>query len=306
MRHNADILTRSRTMTDCTFRNYAGPEDAERQYRLWLAATEDLPRAWRSNRNNVRSLIKNAEQHPQARIYAERPDAALAGYIGTYAPFEWKPGWWTLPFGFPWTHPHDADLERELYDRMLTATPDAYPGVRRDAYIQRFRASWAHPVGFMQARGWSEAWRYPIVARAVDAASTSSHRTVEAVTDDRLEEVCTLATADPHAADKPTVEQVRGRLKDGWLMPDWFRIVPDAGVFALEIRPPWAEVKFFASRPQADALRRTLSAVDALAREQGASEVYFTLADEETERQRQLAEHGFREVDAGVYLTCEV
>ena len=45
-----------------TFRGYRGPEDAEKQYALWLKATEGLPYAWRSNLANVRAMMARADE----------------------------------------------------------------------------------------------------------------------------------------------------------------------------------------------------------------------------------------------------
>jgi hypothetical protein len=113
-----------------TFRPYTGPKDLDHQYRIWTAATEGLPFAWRSTETNVRYISSHAPKFPGSRLFAERdgPGGEVVGYIGTHDPFQWKTLGMAVPFGFPWTWPRDGALERELYDRMFASTPSVYAG----------------------------------------------------------------------------------------------------------------------------------------------------------------------------------
>lgn len=119
-------------MSDYVIREYRGADDAHRQYELWLSATAELPRAWRSCLRNVEHQLEQAKQFPRCRLYAERADGSLLGYIGTHPPFEWVASQhgpparslgWAIPFGFPWTHPLDEALEVALYNEMIRITP---------------------------------------------------------------------------------------------------------------------------------------------------------------------------------------
>ncbi len=299
-------------MQNIKFRCYEGPEDAERQYELWLRATADLPRVWRSSLVNVRCHTKPAEQHPTARIYAERPDGQLIGYIGTHPPFEWVPPsepvrlGWTIPFGFPWTFPVDTELETELYDRMMHVTPQTYPDSRADFYIQRFRESWPRQIGFLLERGWKQLWRFPILSRKIEEKPPDTGSDIKAVTLEDLPAVCEFGQNDPLVRNAPSTESLRQSLDGGWLPWDGLRLVDGAGAFALEVRPPWAEVKLFHVGPGAGATDVLLQAITATALQVGVSEIYFAFDSDETERMGSLAERGFTDVDAGVYLAYEL
>src|SRR4051794_9912990 len=76
-------IRRRSGMTGITFRPYRSPEDLDHQYRLWTAATEGLPFAWRSNPVNVRHISQHAPKYPGSRLFAER-DGQVVGYIGTH------------------------------------------------------------------------------------------------------------------------------------------------------------------------------------------------------------------------------
>lgn len=299
-------------MQDVKFRYYEGPQDAERQYELWLRATDDLPRVWRSSLVNVRCHTKPAEQHPAARIYAERPDGQLIGYIGTHPPFEWAPPsepvrlGWTIPFGFPWTFPIDRDLEAELYDRMMRVTPNTYPGSQVDCYIQRFRESWPRQIEFLFERGWKQLWRFPILSRRIEEEQAEPGLDIKTVTPQDLPAVCEFGADDPLVKNAPNPKSLRQDLDGGWLPWHGMRLVEGAGAFALDIRPPWAEVKLFHVGRGAAATDRLLQAITATARQVGVSETYFALDPDETERMGSLAERGFTDVDAGVYLAYEL
>ncbi len=294
-------------MPSYSYRNYAGPEDARRQYDLWIQATDDLPLAWRSNVTNVRYQLSHAEGHPGMRIYAERPDGELAGYIGTHPPFEWEPGSWTIPFGFPWTYPVDGALERELYDRMFAAVPGLYPGMPRNLYVQRFRESWRRHVDFMFERGWKRKWRLPILGRRATEVAGGAVAEAALITEGDLAAVCEFAANDPHTADAPDVDALRRRLHDGWLEWESTWLVPRLGVFALEARKTWAGVSMFHPASGGDAFDALLATAAATAARLGADLIHFTLeGDKEAARMAALADRGFAEIDAGCYVVYEV
>lgn len=303
-------------MKDFTFRNYAGPEDLDHQYRIWTAATEGLPFAWRSNVTNVSHISAHAAKFPGARLFAQR-DGEVVGYIGTHDPFQWKDFGKAVPFGFPWTWPRDEGLERELYERMVEATPRAYTGQRVDFYIQRFRRSWERQHAFLQERGWREGWRDPILTREVGkrehrppgtaaggtggSTEGDAGSTVVALTEDLLGEVAQIAAGDPTGGSPaPDVKALRQRFKDGWAEWSAAWLVRDAGAFALEVRRPWAEVKMFYATPHA--WERVLGAMEDAAAALGASEVYFTLRPGFEGRRGPLEERGFRHVDDDVFV----
>jgi hypothetical protein len=292
-------------MSHYRFRHYEGPEDADRQYELWLRATADLPRAWPSSRTNVRSLTKPAEVHPKARIYAERLDGTLAGYIGSHPPFDWPPLGSAIPFGFPWTYPIDEGLEKELYDRMLRATSEAYAGEKMDVYVQRFRESWTRQIEFLLARGWKHRWRFPILARPVSAFAASPVSTIRATTSEDLPTICALGEADPDAKDKYDPVTLQKQFDEGWMPGDSTWLVEGTGAFVLDVRKPWAEVKLCYAEQKTGVMDALLEAIAKKAGELGAEEFYFTLDEQEISRMHALRERGFAEVDAGVYLTCE-
>ena len=134
-----------------SFRNFISPEDLDHQYRIWTAATEGLPLPGAPPTPTSATTALSAEV-PWGRLLAER-GGQVVGYIGTHDPFQWKNLGMAVLFGFPWTWPQDGALERELYDRMLGATPGVYVGQKVDLYIQRFRRSWTHHHTFFRERG---------------------------------------------------------------------------------------------------------------------------------------------------------
>jgi hypothetical protein len=250
--------------------------------------------------------MKQAERHAGARLYAER-DGCLVGYIGTHPPVRWDTGEWLIPFGFPWTHPVDPALEAELYDRMLTATPSVYARETRAAgYVQRFRGSWARQLQFIGDRGWKLRWRNPILARRVVTGDRHAEVAPRLVTVDDLPAVCAIAAADLRAVEVPNVAALQQRLAGGWLELESLWHVPGLGVFEMEVRPPWGEVRLFYSTPEADASDGLWDALDGVARLWGASETYLALEERESARRQQLTARGFEDVDAGVYLVCEL
>lgn len=287
-------------------RPYREPADADRQYELWLRATAGLPYAWRSNRTNARHITRVAEEFPEARLYAEDSSGRLVGYIGTHPPVDWEPGLSLIPFGFPWTDPQDPDLERDLYERMLAATPKLYPDHARAAgYVQRFRASWHHQISFLMERGWRERWRYPLLALPC-GEPTEPEPPLVRVTDDDLPAVVALASNDPHLGEPMDVDSLRRRFDGGWLEQQSLWLVPQVGAFELEVRGRWGEVRLLVADPRPAAFETVCGALRAVACRQGATELYVTVEDGETGRRQQLEQHGFRVVDAGVYLMLDL
>ena len=298
-------------MADYTIRELRGLDDARPQYELWLRATDALPRAWRSCLRNVEHQLRQGLAYPRCRLYAERPDATLVGYIGTHPPFEWiadqhgppaQSLGWAIPFGFPWTDPHDERLEQELYDEMIRVTPKAFGEFRRDIYIQRFRESWSYHVGSLEQRGWRRHARLPLLGRALGGPETPSHELV-AVTRGDLGLGATLIREDETAADKFSLSDLQQRYDAGWIASDTFWRLGERGVFALEQRGRWAAVTLLAARR--DAWDETLRAAAAQAGVLGAAEIYLTVEPHEVRRRAALAGLGFREVDAGVYYVRE-
>lgn len=289
-------------MAPTVFRPYSGPADAQRQYDLWLRATEGLPYAWRSNLTNVRALSRHAPEHPGARLFAER-DGEVVGYIGTHAPFQWKDLGMAVPFGFPWTWPRDEAIERELYDRMLEATPGVYAGQKIDFYIQRFRRSWKHHHALLAARGWREAWADPILARPI-ALPGAAPAGLRPIAESDLAALARIAAADPTGHKEPPDEAaLRQRFAVGWQEWEHAWLLPGAGGFAIEVREPWAEVKMFHAAPGRLAL--LLAVMDAKAADQGAGEVYFTLRPGSERRHAPLEEQGFRHADDDIFVTLD-
>ncbi|MFM9995817.1 MAG: hypothetical protein ACKVU4_08455 [Phycisphaerales bacterium] len=222
-----------------------------------------------------------------------------------------------VPFGFPWTWPRDGALERELYDRMLAATPGVYAGQKIDFYIQRFRRSWTHHHTFFRERGWREAWADPImarplvpratgsaVARGQSAGVAQSVNDCEKLTDAHIDEVVELAASDPTSIKpNPDAKGVRARFKGGWAEWEGAWIVKGAGAFAIEVRTPWAEVKMFYATPAG--FERVVGAIDAAAAalvRGGAGELYFTIRPGGEARKAPLEKLGFKHVDDDVFV----
>ena len=295
-------------MPGYTIRPFRSLADADRQYRLWLAATEGLTRPWRSCLRNVEHQLGQAERFPGCRLYAERPDGSLAGYIGTHPPFEWSPAahgppsdrlGWAIPFGLPWTHPRDPALEVTLYDEMIRTTPETFAGFQRDIYIQRFRESWTDRIGFLTDRGWRLLKRLPLLGRAVGAARLPGPD-LSPVTEVDLGLLAALSERDP-TTTPVTIDALRGRCDGGWLDLDSTRRLGDRGAFSLEARGRWAAVTaFFAGTDDWD---EVLAAAAAHAAQLGVGEIYFTIDEHEHQLHRALTDRGFGEVDAGVYYT---
>ncbi len=289
-----------------TFRDYRGPGDILRQYEFWLRATDGLPYAWRSNLTNARNVSQHTEQFPGSRIYAER-EGDLVGYIGTHPPFEWEPGLWVIPFGYPWTYPHDPDLARELYDRMVAATPKVYADQTSiSCYVQRFRGSWQRHIDFFTERGWYERWRHTLLARRTTNDSSACGTLVKPAETGDLQAISDIALEDPSSVDRPTVQDLENRLAGGWLEWESLWLVPGLGAFEVEVRRPWGEVRFFAALPDADNGAALWDTLLATAHRGSASEIYFTVEEREAKRRVQLELRGYRPVDAGVYLTLDV
>jgi len=294
-------------MSEYKIRPFQSLADARPQYDLWLRATETLPRPWRSCLRNVESQLEHGARFPQCRLYAERADGALAGYIGTHPPFEWlakdhgppsQSLGWAIPFGFPWTHPLDETLERVLYDEMIRVTPQLYADSPRDIYIQRFRESWARHLSFLTDRGWRLHDRVPLLGRPIDEAPDPP-RDLVAVERPDLHLVSVLAAADDTATEKPSTADLEQRYDGGWIVHDTFWRVGERGAFALEQRGVWCAVTLLHALP--DAWDDTLSAAAAQAAALGARELYFTVEGHEHQRRAALERRGFGEVDAGVY-----
>jgi hypothetical protein len=291
-------------MAAITFRPYQSPTDIERQYDLWLRATEGWPYAWRSSLLNARSLAAGLGEQPDARVYAER-DGELVGYIGCHPPFEWEQGMWAMPFGYPWTNPHNDALAVELYDRLQGNLSGLLGGQQCDILVQRFRSSWTQPLEFLQDRGWEAKWTHPILASRTTAGPGACDTLIQPVHDDELEVVAGLTRADP-LAPNADADALRRRIANGWLDADSMWRIGDQGVFALDVRRPYAEIKLFAAANAGNARKSTAAAARAMARQRGASELYFTLSPNETALQGWLVEAGFDQTDADIYLTCPV
>jgi hypothetical protein len=281
-----------------SFRNFIGPEDLDHQYRIWTAATEGLPFAWRSTDTYVRHNGAHAPKFPGARLFAER-GGQVVGYIGTHDPIQWQTLGMAVLFGFPWTWPQDGALERELYDRMLAATPGVYAGQKIDLYIQRFRRSWTHHHTFFRERGWREALAWPIMTRPL--AGRAGTPKAEKLTDAHVDEVVELAASDPTSIKpNPDAKAVRARFNNGWTEWEGAGIVKGAGAFAIEVRKPWAEVKMFYATPAE--FKRVVDAVDGAAAALGARELYFTIPTGGEARKAAVEKLGFKHVDDDVVV----
>lgn len=295
-------------MADYVMRGSRGVSDARPQYELWLRATEALPQAWRSCLENVEHQLRHVETYPKCRLYAERPDGTLLGYIGTHPPFEWiaaqhgppaKSLGWAIPFGYPWTWPFDEQLEAALYEEMLRVTPEIYAAFQRDIYIQRFRASWSRPLAFLEQHGWKLHDRVPLIGREVDTSVPLSEDLIQ-ITRDDLALVSSLSQEDNTAEEKLSTAELQERFDGGWIVRDTIWRLGERGAFALEQRGQWAAVTVFYATPAA--WNETLQAAAAQASALGAREIYFTIEAHETRRREALERQGFGEVDAGVYF----
>lgn len=294
-------------MAEFAIRPFESIADARAQYELWLAATADLPRAWRSCIGNVEHQLAQADKYPGCRLYAERGDGSLAGYIGTHPPFEWDAGahgppseplGWAIPFGFPWTHPRDERLEDMLYTRMRENVPSIYAEFQRDIYIQRFRESWEWVTSWLVARGWRLHQRLPLIGREIGVAGGVPDG-LALVERSNLSLVAALAADDP-TCEGVTLEALERAHDGGWIDPGAFWHVSDRGAFALEARGVHCAVTFFAARPES--WDEVLRCAGAKAAEAGAREIYFTIEPQrDADLLGALTERGFGEVDAGVY-----
>lgn len=281
----------------------AGPKDLEDQYPLWLRATDGLPYAWRSSVPNARFVSRHAAAHPRSRWYAER-NGELVGYIGTHPQIEWSPGLWLMPFGFPWTFPRDASLERALYERMVAEAPTLYPDLPRPSgYVQRFRGSWRHHLSFLEQRGWKQRWTLPLLAH--QARPDEAARAAVPL-GGRIEALAQLAACDPHDTDRRTVESLKRSFAGGWLDSECTWIVEDLGAFEIEVRRPWGEVRLLLTAPGSEKSDAFWLSLYAKAAELGASEVYFTVDEQAAGRREQLERRGFTVAETGVYPVLDV
>ena len=196
-----------------------------------VVAVSRLPRA-RRHREAIRAVAKGyggacvcvavehdqraVSGHPGAEI-PRRADLCGNGVGRTHPPFEWEPGRWAVPFGFPWTYPTDEGLERKLYDRMFLQTPEVFSGLKMDFYVQRFRSLWKRQLEFMAARGWQPRWRHPIWAQAVADVDDTAAAATQPVTANDLNVVSEYARADDQMSDPPSAEELRRRFEAGWL-----------------------------------------------------------------------------------------
>ncbi len=294
-------------MIDYTIRGFRSVEDAQPQYELWLRATANLPRAWRSSLRNVEYQLSHGPKYPNCRLYAEGNDGELLGYIGAHPPFEWIASQhgppadsfgWAIPFGFPWTDPLDESLEAALYDEMIRVTPETFAEFQRDVYIQRFRESWSQHIARIEQRGWQQHSRIPLLGRQIDDPGPI-HGDLTAVTRDDLALISTLCGVDDTSADKPSTSDLEHRWDDGWIVSDTFSRLGERGAFALEQRGKWAVVTVFVAEPSA--WDETLRAAASQARTLGACELYFTIESHDVLRRDALERRGFTVVDAGVY-----
>ncbi|MCB9850818.1 MAG: hypothetical protein H6817_08950 [Phycisphaerales bacterium] len=290
-----------------TIRAFRDAGDAVPQYELWLRATEGLPRAWRSSLRNVQHQLTNAVEFPNCRLYAERADGTMTGYIGTHPPFEWLAAahgpparslGWAIPFGFPWTHPVDAALESALHDEMIRLTPITYADFKRDIYVQRFRESWTRHIAFLENRGWRLLDRIPLIGKEIGNLGSPPSETVP-VTRDDMSLVAELCQADDTAVEDYSSEELLRRYDAGWIVSDTFWRVGERGCFALEQRGQWSAVTLLFAKPEA--WDQTLQTAAAQASMLGAKEIYFTIESHEGKRRAALDRHNYREVDAGVY-----
>lgn len=282
------------------FRGMESALDADRQYCLWLRATQELPLAWGSSLRNARSMAARAEAFPGSRIYAENRQGDLVGYIGTHPPFEWGELGSAAPFGFPWTWPRDEGLEVELYDRMVSAIPLAYGQYRPRAFIQRFRTGWERQLGFMAARGWTERFRNPIWSRAIPNGHREGAGGLRLLGADGLEVLAAHADHDVAETSRPSVSSLGEREAAGWFTMERCWESPGAGAFAFTVRNGVAEVELFYAREER--VGEVLLMLQSAASAHGATRVYFTLGEAAKRRMDQLAGSGFAQTDADVYM----
>ena len=108
-------------------RPYRDDKDFVGQYGVWLRATERLPFAWSSSLVNTRGFAGHVPTLPNARLFAERDDGEIVGYIGVNEVMPWDGIGQALPFGYPWTCPVDDALASELYESWCSRCQRCFP-----------------------------------------------------------------------------------------------------------------------------------------------------------------------------------
>ncbi len=278
------------------------------QYKLWLAATSHLPRAWRSSLVNVEHQLVQAKEFPFCRIYAEDQSNQLVGYIGSHPPFDWKaelhgPPYenlgWAIPFGFPWTWPRNTNLAERLYREQENRIPEIYSAFRRDIYIQRFRESWSEQLDFLRQHGWVQISRAPLLGKSLFNAEAPPTNVVPATRGD-FEKIGDFVT-DENVNYVSLTAQAALRLYDqGWINGEYAWRYADRGIFVLDPRGRYVGVTYcFGTAGEWD---NVVNAAMTQAAQLGGEEVYFTVTEKEQEKHSRLSQLGFREVDAGIYM----
>ncbi|MDZ4831628.1 MAG: hypothetical protein SGJ09_15690 [Phycisphaerae bacterium] len=279
-------------------RPYRQDSDFEAQYDIWLSATQELPYAWGSNLANARGFGSHVPRLPGARLFAERDDGTIVGYVGVNETMPWEGLGQALPFGFPWTWPVDEATEAGLYSLMLASLPTLFPGARIDAIVQSFRRSWVRQHAFLQQRGWLEHEIAPIMAKRVMAPTIRSPIT-QRIRLGEEESLAATVALDP-VMEPIDATRLRRRIEQAWFEVDTFWVAPGTGAFQFEMRDDRAEVKLFRARP--DALDALLDELVLRTSERGASTIYFTLNADQVKRLEQLRARGFEQRDADVYV----
>ncbi len=250
---------------------------------------------------NARFYAAEASRFSGSRLYAENEAGELLGYMGTAVPFEWAGLGRVSPTGFPWTQPHNPELEQELYKRMIAAIPEVYAAEPPQLLLQRFRQSWKRQHAFMNDQGWIYRWREPILARGLSTTQPSGK--IRVFNADLLPEVVEVAAQDAAITERQTVATIQNRFLTGWWTPEMTWLT-DHGAFSFQVRGEWAEVKFFAAAPRRE--EGVLAWMSQAARAHGATGLYFTFNRSRAGEIERAEKMGFAEKDADVYVGLEL
>ncbi|MCA9277943.1 MAG: hypothetical protein H6815_04055 [Phycisphaeraceae bacterium] len=308
-------------MGTITFRTEVSKDDWQAQFALWQRATNTLSRCWPSSLRNARSLHQSALKTPGSRIYAEL-DGKLVGYIGWHPPFAWEGLGTAVPFGYPWTDPHDNDLAAELYARMIPQLVESTREDPPDVLIQRFRSSWPAQRAFMRDRGWTDAWRQQIWS--IDTAGVPTGLIGDAPVE-AVDAYLIAARLDPYIKNPPTRDELTQQYRNGWIDMSMLRVVreedtiehtemerreslgvasPIVGAFNCAVNGLWAEGQLFAC--DAKHAKIVHATAQRCARLHGATEYGFVMGRDDEERIRRLHALGYDLRDADVYMTCRL
>ncbi|HLG26307.1 MAG TPA: hypothetical protein VI423_00815 [Paenisporosarcina sp.] len=152
-----------------TYRFYKSPKDLQRQIDFWIAATNQLPFAWKPTLS-PNQFIEQQQFHPKSRCFAFDGDKII-GYMSFTGSSEF------VSLGYPWVlSGYEGEVQDELYNRIYGFAVSEAFGAKM--FAQRFRSDWTQQIEYFLSKGFAVTRRSSLLVSNLNKTVETQHDVV--------------------------------------------------------------------------------------------------------------------------------